>query len=264
MEKDKSLYNTTETYTDWKITDNRFVAFLDIMGFKDMVMRKSHEEVLNDLEKLNSVKNKIKEIEDLGESIYITIFSDSVVVFSKDDTENVFIKFTNAVQILLAGSLVRGLPIKGSIAHGEISVNIGDSIFFGQPLIDAYALEEELCLYGVAFHNTTEKYLKDTRHFNDVRAKSFLNNYVYQDKLKLKHGDITHYNLNWYVQVPSYKEVYPSMNLDINVLLSNFYNTVSGAPRRYVDNTIEMYERYKKQKREVEEETKKVEVDNAK
>jgi hypothetical protein len=30
---------------EWKIDCNRFVGFMDVMGFKDMIARKSHEEV---------------------------------------------------------------------------------------------------------------------------------------------------------------------------------------------------------------------------
>ena len=250
MELENNQKKTISPYLDWDITTNRFVAFLDIMGFKDMVMRNSHNNILACLEDISSVAHKIKEIDNLGENVYITIFSDSVVIFSKNGTEEVFFKFLNAVQILLAGSLVRGVPIKGSIAYGEISVNIGESIFFGQPLIDAYSLEEELCFYGVAFHNTAEKYLKNTKLFEDNRPEgiSFLTNVTYQDKLKLKQGLITHYNLNWYTQVASYAELYPNKNLDIIPLLNDFYDTVSGSPRRYVDNTIEAYERYLKTK----------------
>jgi len=38
----------------WNLTDKRFVCFLDIMGFKDLVMRNSHDEIykmLNELSK---------------------------------------------------------------------------------------------------------------------------------------------------------------------------------------------------------------------
>lgn len=31
--------------TKWEIKDTRFVAFLDILGFKDLVYRKTHDEI---------------------------------------------------------------------------------------------------------------------------------------------------------------------------------------------------------------------------
>ena len=34
-----------EKRTNWIPTDKRFVAFFDILGFKDLVMRTSHSEI---------------------------------------------------------------------------------------------------------------------------------------------------------------------------------------------------------------------------
>jgi len=38
----------------WIITTKRFVAFLDIMGFKDMVARNSHKNIYNSLHAITS------------------------------------------------------------------------------------------------------------------------------------------------------------------------------------------------------------------
>ena len=40
--------------SNWKTTDYRFVAFLDILGFKDSVMRNSHEDIYLKLSNINN------------------------------------------------------------------------------------------------------------------------------------------------------------------------------------------------------------------
>src|ERR1035437_6528279 len=92
---------TTEP-TAWKKTDKRFVAFFDILGFKELVLKNSHEEILGKLESLKWLlqviqKTVIPTFE--GSNVYenhtrpIT-FSDSIIIFSKED------KFNDAVKIL--------------------------------------------------------------------------------------------------------------------------------------------------------------------
>ena len=44
---------------DWNITDERFIVFLDIMGFKDFVARKSHKEVYDMMVRLSGSKSYI-------------------------------------------------------------------------------------------------------------------------------------------------------------------------------------------------------------
>ena len=39
--------------TKWIPTDKRFVAFLDLLGFKDKVMRSTHEEIYEELHKIS-------------------------------------------------------------------------------------------------------------------------------------------------------------------------------------------------------------------
>ena len=51
--------------TKWLSTCKRFVAYLDIMGFRDMVLRNTHEEVLETMEQfrlpIKEMKKEAKE-----------------------------------------------------------------------------------------------------------------------------------------------------------------------------------------------------------
>ena len=60
-------------------TTVRFVAFLDIMGFKDRVARNPHDEILSSLTNLSSF---ISSIIDKNENIFYTMFSDSLIFYT--------------------------------------------------------------------------------------------------------------------------------------------------------------------------------------
>ncbi len=229
--------------TNWEPTCNRFVAFLDIMGFKDMVSRKKHADIYNMLNSISKVSEEIaKQPKFASKNIYITTFSDSIVIFSKDDTQWSLQQFVRAVTDMFANMIFKSIPVKGACAHGEISVNQKRAIFFGQPQIDAFLLQEDVNYYGIVCHNSYDKYLDDSK---DEKTKIYLN---YRLKTKLKSGDITHYNLDWFTPVKSIankesKSLYDDVGIE--EIIGKLYFETSGSPRKYIDNTMEMYERYK-------------------
>jgi hypothetical protein len=47
------MAKVNKTALNWKITNERFVAYIDIMGFKDLVMRSTHEEVYKMMKLIN-------------------------------------------------------------------------------------------------------------------------------------------------------------------------------------------------------------------
>ena len=224
----------------WEVTCNRFVAFLDIMGFKDMVMRKTHEEVYTVLNGFSKMSEQIERIKPISDLVYITKFSDSIVIFSKDNDVKTFSNFIAIVNIIFAEALIREVPIKGGIAHGKISVNKSGAIFFGQPIIDAYLLEEDVHHYGIACHSTIDSYIDKSI----VTDYSLFN--LYLDKAILKSGNITHLMCDWYNNTTSFIDMFPDKSTGINGIIKKLYLGVSGSPRRYIDNTLEMYERYLK------------------
>lgn len=68
-----------------KNTANRFVAFLDIMGFKDRVARNSHAKLLTQLTDFNKdIAGYIGKYQQA--EIQLAQFSDSIVLFSNDTT----------------------------------------------------------------------------------------------------------------------------------------------------------------------------------
>jgi len=154
-----------EKIEPWEITTNRYVGFIDIMGFKDWVAREDHDiiyKIMKTVSKSIGITQGIfgipsdAETENYVENIFITTFSDSIIIFSKDGDANTLDSFMGAISTLSLDLFNYGIPHKGAVAFGKMTVDFEASIFFGQPLIDAYLLEEELAFYGIAVHSTAE------------------------------------------------------------------------------------------------------------
>lgn len=234
-----SLASICMAQTKWKITDKRFVAFFDILGFKDLVANNTHNAVLS---KLDSLKERIVNFENLStekilESYKLSkdqtksvTFSDSIIFFSKGET------FKDLIKILLDSygtiklSVEKGLAIKGGLSYGEITVDFEKSLFFGQPIIDAYLLHEELQMITAIIDNNFEVKLKS------FESDSLIQNMIIDYKANLKSGKITHK-----IMKPFDKNI--SKRIET---LAKLYDLTSGRPRIYIDNTIDFLKFIKK------------------
>ncbi|WP_291048101.1 MULTISPECIES: hypothetical protein, partial [unclassified Empedobacter] len=104
---------TNTIKTNWKTTDFRFVAFLDILGFKDSIMRNTHDEIYSRLTSINKFKKSIEKTNYSTHldgcysdtEVYIVNFSDSIVIFSKNDDKYNFEYFLIMVRYLFGCNL---------------------------------------------------------------------------------------------------------------------------------------------------------------
>lgn len=211
---------------------HRFVAFLDIMGFKDRVVRTEHSVLFSQLEKFNSdITDYIGDYGNTG--LQLAQFSDSIVLFSNDITLESLKAIAEVVSGVMRIAIQQQIPLKGAIAQGQITCDISKQLFFGQALIDAYLLEENIHYYGVLVHHSAEQSVielnKTSLLFKDVKAP-------------LKSGKISHYELSWYVNngLPDRA----AQLAQIRNALNNIRRTVSDAPRKYIDHTLEVMKDY--------------------
>lgn len=222
---------------DWPLTTNRFIAYFDIMGFKEYIYSNPHEKVHK---RLSDMQIILDEAQDFVNSIFGwdedfeiettwlkgVMFSDSTMLITKDGTLNSLAYLILACEKLLFGCLSRRIPIKGAISYGKITAKFEKSLFVGKPLIDAYQLENELFFYGVVFDKKAETKLES---FNRLKKQCF------QGAIPMKGGEIKHIAINW---VNRYN--YENVLFEPIDILEDFYKEVSGNPRKYVDNTIKV------------------------
>ena len=220
----KSVSSKNFTPVKIPITAERFVVFLDIMGFKDRVARNPHNKILLVLQELSSfISENIKQ----GEGLMFTMFSDSIIILSSDKTKETFKQIVNIASKVVEKAIEIGLPIKGAIACGECTaINSNKPLYFGQNIIDAYVLEESIEIYGVALHNTVEKLAVEM-------AKE--SNQIFDYKVKLKKSTSSHYIVSWFANDITKSEQ--------NLL--EIRKTVSDSPRRYIDYTLDCINTYK-------------------
>ncbi len=218
----------TSPKSDWLITTNRYVAYFDVMGFKEMVLRTPHDEVYEMMKNIRkTIEEKRQEMFDLSKEriIEITTYSDSIIVYSKDETS--LGAFIYTISALTGDLLSEGIPHKGAAAFGKMTVDTEKSIFFGQPLIDAYLLQEELAFYGVVAHGTLEQEITATKGL----VLALTTNYPCQ----FKRGNAKHVVICpiWVSGIPTVKECVDQVCESVKRMRYK----ASGSVRSYIDNT---------------------------
>jgi len=228
--------NTKEM--EWEPTCKRFVAYMDIMGFRDMIFRDTHQQVLEVMEQFRLPIRKLKKEAkerltgrlhgwDTFQNTVVrpVIFSDSVLLISSDDSIGAVKNLIWQVKSVISHALINDVPIKGALAYGEQTADFSKSLYFGKPLIDAWELQNELVIYGVILHHTIERYLVEKEWIEELEETSIL-----KYATPLKHGTVSHYLVDW----PNF----PMKASKLKNALPNLYGKVSGSARQYVDNTM--------------------------
>jgi len=231
---------------EWATKQEHLVLFMDIMGFKDRVAR---TDVLQLKDRFTDFKTKnIKLSPLLGSDerpfIGYSHFSDSIVLVSRACTKEDLNRITKAAAILMHVGMESGFALKGCIAKGAMIYSPNEQLFFGQALVDAYLLEEEVKFYGVVYHHSVESLIEQCtigNWLNNHGNKRFIPIDLYD--VPLKSGHCEHYVLSWH-KVKS--DVSKGDNSSqAKKWLKDISKTVSGSPRIYVDNTLNFINKLK-------------------
>lgn len=206
-------------------TTERLILFADIMGFKDRVLRTEHSVLKKDLLEFKTQWCNRMEPLQKGNHLYYSQFSDSIIITTDGVGAKQANLITKACITLMQVCLKEGFPIKGSIAQGQFTYDKENQLFFGQPLVDAYLLQESIKYYGIVLHHTAEKAI-----MKSLEAKK------HYKKLKVftEIGRISHYQLCWQKVDLTLSD---KNTCNWHPWLDKIENQVSGKPRIYVDNT---------------------------
>jgi len=220
---------------EWKDKDCRFVAFFDILGFKDYVLSNDLDTVYKRLQTLNELlpsdeDEKINST-NLKKNILTTTFSDSIFIFSRTDDSDNFRAFTKFIKNFIRKAIVKEIPIKGAIAHGEIIAYKNRKIFCGQPIIDAYLLEEDLQYIGIVAHHSIDLFVSENPNLGSYVKLSYCT-----IPTPFKYGNRISTNLNYNYVIKKQKPVHMSIKSNVE----KFRLMSSGEPRKYIDNTLDV------------------------
>ncbi len=144
-------------------SDERTVAFLDIMGFRQKVLSTSGAKILRDYERIVDTTNALlmplpiksnnRLFHDHPKNEKLCnyyIFSDSLIFYSMDNTYTSCLKLLVFVWRLSQYLLASKYPVRGGISFGEFYTNPNKGILLGKALIDSYDLERMQNWIGIA------------------------------------------------------------------------------------------------------------------
>ena len=133
---DKNLYPTLSNIESdkwWKVFSKRFVAFLDIAGFKATSKFEFYSYSL--LQAFKEIAEKEQKFykENADEYLYIIAISDSIIVFSKNDSIDSFCCFSHAIGRIYNKCIILGRVVNAAVAYGEMFVDKDKLVFGGVP-----------------------------------------------------------------------------------------------------------------------------------
>ena len=149
-----------------------FVAFLDILGFKNLLKEMKCNEIysiFNVLHKKTSGTRTQNGVEIKAyKEIKHVILSDSVIVYIKKDIEDAFATLINICDQLQFSLANRDKPIllRGAISIGVLFSDSENDFIYGNGLTTAYLLENNLAKYPriIFTGNVLEEGLKNTKY----------------------------------------------------------------------------------------------------
>jgi signal transduction histidine kinase len=123
----------------------RYVAFFDILGFSDIVIKTERDTTTTRFDALVRTLGKINErdvaTEQLGDDFQFQSFSDSIVMSSYVSPQG-FLFLLRAIRQLALDLLRSGLLIRGAIAKGPL--HHSGPIMFGPAFLKAYRIENNI------------------------------------------------------------------------------------------------------------------------
>lgn len=174
------------------MTSSVFVAFLDILGFKDLVERNTHEQlediysqfftsVEENSELFGLLSQILKNDKGISTTVQSVIISDSIVLWTTDDTIDNFNMLVMAVRLLIIRSFGEGIPLRGAITRGPLSVSTDKSVrIFGKALTRAYTLESQMELSGCIIDDECMEYVLEISEENEIFSNINKSNSIIQ------------------------------------------------------------------------------------
>lgn len=242
--------------TDWTANRPRILLFADIMGFKAMVQKKTHSDLVTQFRGFINELTKLMEPLETGRHLRLTMFSDSIIMGTDSCTIKNFNIITKAAALLMHLCHSYELPINGCIACGSLTfdeqiqtpemeaeikgkrkVQPYMPLFVGDSVVNAHILNEDLFCYGIVLHPSAENLFKESNKHDDAR----FHHPFHFIPVPLKSGGFAHlYYLSW-ANVPTPKNKDKDISKEnVKQWLEEIEISLPSRPRTYIYNTLEI------------------------
>lgn len=118
---------------------DRFVAFIDVLGFKELVKSGDLENLETYFERITEVLDKLRIKKEKVESFLI---SDSIILIAPPGTTGLR-ELLEAIRTIQSSLLWKKILLRGAVSYGPIYYNPERNIVVGMGFIKAYLLEQE-------------------------------------------------------------------------------------------------------------------------
>lgn len=250
----------------------KYVAFLDVLGFKDLVsnnsdakLREIYEKLLRPIVDVSlSGMNAKKGFEENGcpkfiiepstfhKNINSLIVSDSVILWTPDTSIQSFIDITLTSCSMLMNGIVTGLPMRGAITAGNLTRlshkyetntdNVTETLF-GKSLVDAYELEGSQQWSGCVVANSAIEEFKEQCLEHDLSIDVLIKSGLIKEyDVPTKQGYSRQYILNWTIHDKNWGKLSEIM---IRESFNKWNKTLNSSAEEKRDNTVAFFKEMK-------------------
>lgn len=175
--------------------------------------------------------------ERLSERVMAVMFSDTIVLFTKSESDEDLQAILIALGEFMHKSMLSLVPVRAGLSGGEFFFNISESMYAGPALIEAYEIGEGAQWLGIV----TTRAIYD----QSIRAgfKSGNADLVVPEKVPTKTGLVSGFAVNWVAPVSNDFKVKPPISVEL--FYSQFkhafgpLNALPENERRKYSNTTE-------------------------
>lgn len=139
---------------------DRWFAYLDLLGFTDLVNTRSIEEVIPVYSEALSRMRSALGPNTKKQGLLHSWFSDTFIIYTSSDRLEDFARLESAARIFFQLLITKGIPVRGCISHGKLYSQSKKNIFIGPALIDAHSYGEALDWIGFCLSPSVEQKLK--------------------------------------------------------------------------------------------------------
>lgn len=131
------------------ITKNRFIAFMDIMGIKNLIKTEGVKKIYMLYAEIDDITKVYRK-----NNLIINYYSDSIMAATIDDSVDGYESLVLFCARIEAYCIEKGYAVNGAISYGSITIDTERNIWLGEPLASIYDLQNKILFYGVALDAT--------------------------------------------------------------------------------------------------------------
>ena len=160
----------------------KFIAYFDILGYRERIKSKSLDEEYKIQEKfIKDTKEIIVDKPSGGAHFQEIHFSDTHIFYTNESSEDAFEMIIKSSLVFMSIAAVRTppyFPLRGAVEYGDFLADDGNKIFIGDGLRKAYDLSEKQNWMGCCLSDSCYEQVKNFRIFEEFLKQQVLIEYL--------------------------------------------------------------------------------------